>query len=107
MVHDPQRVLVVAELPAEALLQARVEHRLADVPERRVAEVVTEPDRLGEVLVEAQRASDRARDLGDLERVGQPGAVVVALGRHEHLRLVLQPAERLAVDDAVTVALQG
>jgi len=31
---------------------------------------------------------------------------VVALGRDEHLRLVLQAAERLRVDDAVAVALE-
>ena len=41
-----QRVLVVAEAPAEALAQAGVEHLLADVPERRVPEVVAEADRL-------------------------------------------------------------
>ena len=37
---DAQRVLVVLEAAAEALLQAVVERGLADVPERRVAEVV-------------------------------------------------------------------
>ena len=52
-VDDPQRVLVVAEAAAEALAAGSVEHLLADVPERRVAEVVAEADRLGEVLVEA------------------------------------------------------
>src|SRR6476660_6763109 len=72
-----------------------------------MAEVVAEPDRLDEVLVEAQRTGDGARDLGDLERVRQPGSVVVALGRHEHLRLVLEAAERLGVDDPVAVALEG
>src|SRR5207248_2713115 len=41
------------------------------------------------------------------ERVGQARAVVVALGRHEHLGLVLQPPEGLAVHDPVAVALQG
>ena len=105
-VDDAQRVLEVAEAAAEALGQARVEHRLADVPERRVAEVVPEPDRLDEVLVERERARDRARDLGDLERVGEPRAEVVALGRDEDLRLVLQPPERLAVHDPVAIALQ-
>ena len=77
-VDDPQRLLVVLEPRAEALAQAAVEHLLADVPERRVAEVVAEPDRLDEVLVQRERARDRARDLRDLERVRQPRAVVVA-----------------------------
>src|SRR5690606_23050974 len=94
------------EAAAEPLSQAGVERGLADVAERRVAEVVAEPDRLGEVLVEAQRAGYRARHLRDLQRVGQPRAVVVALRGDEHLRLVLEAAERLAVDDPVAVALE-
>jgi hypothetical protein len=105
-VHDPQGVLEVAEAAPEALAQAAVEDRLADVPERRVAEVVPEADRLREVLVERQRPRHRARDLRDLERVRQPRAEVVALGRDEDLRLVHEPAERLGVDDPVAVALQ-
>ena len=86
--------------------QRVVERRLARVPERRVAEIVAERDRLGQVLVERQRAGDRARDLRHLERVRQPRPVVVALGREEHLRLVREPPKRLAVDDAVAVALE-
>ena len=101
-----QRVVVVAEADPEALAQARVEHLLADVAERRVAEVVAERDRLGEVLVQRERARDRARDACRLERVREPRAVVVALRRDEHLRLVLEPAERLRVHDPVAVALE-
>ncbi len=102
----PQRVLVVAEAAAAALAQRRVERLLADVAEGRVAEVVAEPDRLGQVLVEAERAGDRAGDPAGLERVREPRPVVVAFGRDEDLRLVLQPAEGLGVDDPVAVALE-
>jgi hypothetical protein len=105
-VDDAQRVLVVPEAAAEARVEAGVEDRLADVPERRVAEVVAQADRLDEVLVERKRAGDRAGDLRHLERVRHPRAVVVALGRDEDLRLVLQAPERLAVHDPVAVALQ-
>src|SRR5581483_3809123 len=41
-----------------------------------------------------------------LDRVGEPGAVVIALRRDVHLRLVLEAAERLAVHDPVAVALE-
>ena len=41
-----------------------------------------------------------------LERVREPRAVVVALGRDEHLRLVLEAPERLRVHDPVAVALE-
>ena len=58
-VDDAQRVLVVAKAGAEALAQAVVEHVLADVAEGRVAEVVAEADRLGEVLVEAAAPARR------------------------------------------------
>ena len=91
---------------AAALAQRRVERLLADVAERRVAEVVAEPDRLGQVLVQPERAGHRARDPAGLERVGEPGPVVVALGRDEHLGLVLEAPERLRVDDPVAVALE-
>ena len=84
-----------------------VERPLPGVPERRVAEVVGERQRLGEILVEAERARNRARDLGDFEGVGEACAVVVALVEHEHLGLVGEAPECRRVDDAVAVAPIG
>ena len=71
-----------------------------------MAEVVTERDGLGQLLVQPQHLGDAARDLRDLERVRQARPVVIAGRREEHLRLVLQPAKGLAVNDAVAVALE-
>ena len=106
VLDDPKRLAPMLEAAAEALAQAAIEDVLADVPERRVAEVVPDPDGLDEILVEAQRARDRPRNAGDLERVRQARAEVIALGSDEDLRLVLQTPERLGVHDAVTVALE-
>ena len=103
---DAQRMLVVPEAAAAALAQHRVERLLARMAERRVPEVVPEPDRLDEVLVQAKRAPDAARDTGRLERVREPRAEMVALGIDEDLRLQPQTAERLRVDDPVAVALE-
>ena len=83
-----------------------VERLLAGMAERRVAEIVGQRQRLGEILVEAERAGDGARDLRHFEAVGQPGAVMVALVIDEDLGLVLQAAERGRMDDAVAVALK-
>src|SRR5262245_66146942 len=63
-------------------------------------------DRLGQRLLQPQDLRDRARDLRDLERVGQPRPVVIAGRREEDLRLVLETAERFAVNDAIAVALE-
>src|SRR5260221_6528766 len=84
-----------------------VERVLAGMAERLVAEIMGKGQRLGEILVEAERAADRAGDLRHLQAVRQPGAVMVALVIDEDLCLVLQAAEGGAMDDAVAVALEG
>src|SRR5438105_2018257 len=99
-------MLVVTEPLAAALAQHRVERLLAGVPERGMPEVVPEADRFHEVLVQAQRPRDAARDAGRLEGVREAGAVVVAVRVDEDLGLVLEAAKRLRVDDAVAVALE-
>ena len=83
-----------------------VERLLAGVAERRMAEVVAERDRLGQVLVQPERPRHGPRDPRHLEGVGHARAEVVALGGDEHLRLVLEAAEGLGVDDPVAVALE-
>ncbi len=114
--HLPAQVEVLEHLedahalrrvvPATARREVRRQGVLAGVPEGRVADVVAQRDRLGEGLVEGQRGGQGARDLGHLEGVRQAGDVVVAFGVDEHLRLVLQPPERLGVEDAVAVPLE-
>src|SRR3546814_1310392 len=60
-----------------------------------------------DLLVEPERAGDAAADLRDLDAVGQANAVMIAVGRDEHLRLVAQAAKGDRMDDAVAVALKG
>ena len=59
----------------------RIERRLAVVPERRVAEVVGEAGGVDDVGAAAQRRTELAADLGDLEGVGEPVAHEVVAGR--------------------------
>ena len=104
-VHDAHGLVVVLE-PAGfrvVLAQQAVEHVFPRVAEGRVAEVVAERDGLRQVFVQAEGAGDAARDLRDLDRVGQSRPEVVALVGNEDLRLVLQAAERARVDDPVAV----
>ena len=101
---EPQGVAVVVEA-AEAV-QARIERVLAGMPEGRVAEIMAERDRFGQVLVEPKGAGQRAGELRDFYRMGETGAEMIALVVHEHLRLVGKPPERRGMDDAVAVALE-
>ena len=99
---DLGRLLVVTETAGDKC----VERSFARVPERGVAHVVPEADRLGQVLVQAQGARDHPGDSGRLERMGHPGPVVITGGIDEDLRLPFQPPERLRMEDAVAVALE-
>ena len=90
---------------AEAVRQALGEGVLSGVAEGGVADIVAEGGGLRQVFVQVEGAGDGAGDLGDLQRVGEPGDVVIAGGGDEDLGLVLEAAECLAVDDAVAIAL--
>ena len=72
-----------------------------------MAQVVRQGERLGQVLVEAQHAGDGTGDLCHLQAVREARAIVVALVKHEHLRLVGEAPEGGGVHDAVAVALEG
>ncbi len=102
--HDAQRLGVVVE--AAVGLHAGVQRLLAGVAEGRMAEIVRQRHRLGEILVERQRPRERPGDLADLDRMGQPRAEMIAVERHEDLRLVREAAEGGRMDDAVAVALE-
>jgi hypothetical protein len=102
-IDDPQALFVVVE----AARHQCVDDALSSVAERRVAEIVTERDRLGQLLVQTQDFRDRARYLRNLQGVGQTRAIVIAGRRKKDLRLVLQTPERLAVDDPIAVTLIG
>ena len=80
--------------------------RLASVSEGRMADVVTQAERFGQILVQTKFASDDAADLGDLDTVREAGSIVVAVGRHEDLRLGAQAAKGDRMDDPVAIALE-
>jgi hypothetical protein len=100
--HDvgaPDGVVVAAR-------QERVERLLAGMATWPVPAVVADGDGLGERDVETDGAGHGRGDLVHLERVREPGALVV-LGEDEDLRLAGQPPERRRVQDAVAVPLEA
>ena len=89
-----------------ATVEVGAERLLAGVPAGAVPAVVAEGDGLGEGHVEPSGPGHGRGDLGDLEGVGEPGALVV-VGEDEDLRLPGQAAEGAGVEDPVAVALEG
>jgi hypothetical protein len=103
--HHPQAMSIV--IKAAVALQGGIERFLASMAEWRMAEVVRERERFGEVFIEAERASDDPGDLGNLQAMSQSDPVVIAIGRDENLGLVTQTAKGNRMNDAVAVALIG
>ena len=101
---DAQRLRIVIE--AAMGRHRRVELGLAGMAEGRMAEIVGERQRLREILVEAEHAGDRARDLRHLEAVGEPRAVMIAFVIDEDLGLVFEATKGRRVEDAIAVALK-
>ena len=71
-----------------------------------MTKVVREAQGLGQIFVEAERTGDRPPDLRDFEAVRQADAIMIAVGRDEHLGLVAKTAEGDRVDQPVAVALE-
>ena len=84
--QQPDRVGIVIE--AAGRRHRRLKHVLAGMAEGRVADIVGEAERLGQILVEAERAGDGPADLRDFEAVGEPDPEMIAVGRDEDLGLV-------------------
>jgi hypothetical protein len=90
-------------IEAAIRLQTGIERALAGMAERGMAEIVRQRQCLGEVFVQPELAGQRAGDLRHLQRVGQPGAVMIAFVEHENLSLVFQAPEGSGMDHPVAV----
>ena len=99
--HHPRALFVMPE-PS---LHDSVESPLPRMAERGVPQIVAQGDRLGQILIQAQRPRDGTGDLGYLEGMGQAGTVMIPFGRQENLRFVLETAERFRMQDAIPVPL--
>src|SRR5208282_5375115 len=103
LLDDPQRVQIVVEAVA-MLPHTCVELPFSGVPEWRMADVVDEGKRFGEIGVQLQSARYRARDLCNFQRVREPVAKVIGKASREYLRFRFETAERAGMDYAVAVA---
>ena len=102
--HNTQGLRIVIEAPVTG--EAFVERPFASMSERRMAEVMSERQRLGEVFIQAQGARERPGDLHNFERMRKSRTVVVTFVIDEHLRFMGQPPERSRVDNPVAIAAE-
>ena len=108
LVDHTQALEVVLKAPGVGgqFMHAGIEFILAGVTEGRMAKVMRERDRFGQVLVEPQAPGQHPGDLGDFQGVRQARTKQVAFVVDENLRLVLQPAKGPRMHDTVAIALE-
>src|SRR5579864_4889728 len=83
-----------------------VERLLAGMAERRVADVMNQCQCLDQINVQAESAGNGARNLRDLNGVGQPVAEMIGIAAGENLGFSLEPAKSAGVDNTVAVPLK-
>ncbi len=93
-------------LEATVFAHAFRQHFFAGMPERRMPEIMRKSDGFGQILVQAQGPRDGAADRGDLDRVSQSRAQMVAGAIEKNLRLVFQAAKSARMNDAGAIALK-
>ena len=99
-----QRLRIVIKAAARG--QSGVQRIFPGMAEGRVADVMRQTQRLGQILVQSQRARDHPADLRHFQAVSEPDPVMIAIGRHKHLSLVAQPAKGDGMNDPVAVTLE-
>jgi hypothetical protein len=105
ILHDAQRMQVVIEKEAVSA-HGDVEGLFSGVAEGRMADIMDQSERLGQVDVEAERSGDGAGDLRDFDGVSEAVAEVVGVAAGEDLGFRFKTTERSGVDNAITVALK-
>ena len=93
-------------IEAAVALHQPVQGRLAGVPKSRMPQIMRQADRLGQILVRAECARQRAADLRHLHRMREPVPIVIPFMVDENLCLVFEAAERGGVNDAVAIPLE-
>ena len=84
-----------------------VERVFAGVAKGRMADVMYQRERFGEVAVQAKGGGDGARKLGDFDGVGEAATVMVGVALGEDLGFAGEAAEGSRMNDARAVALKG
>src|SRR5450755_1087509 len=105
ILHDAERMQIVVEEQA-VLAHGSVESFFSGVSEWRMANIVNQRERFGEIGAEVERSSDGARDLCDFQAVSETVAEVVGIAPRENLRLGFETAKGAGMNHTIAVALK-
>jgi hypothetical protein len=97
---------VVVEAQA-IVLHGFIERALAGMPKWGMAYIVRQGQSFSQVLIQAQRPRNGARDLRHFHGVGQAAAKVVRTALGKDLGFAGQSPKRSGMDDAAAIALEG
>jgi hypothetical protein len=106
VLDDSQGVEIVVEatpMPGKTAVQ----RTLAGMAKRRMADVVNQRKRLGQIFVQVKRGRNGPGDLRNLNRVGQTAAKMVGRPTGKYLGLPREPPEGTGLHNALAIPLKG
>ena len=98
----PLRIVIIATGMGHGLFQ-RLLTRMA---KGWVANIMRQTQCFGQIFIQPQFARNYAANLRHFDTMRQPGAVMITIGRDEHLCLRPQTAKGDGMDDPVPIALE-
>src|SRR5579884_2989698 len=93
--------------PKAKFFKRLVQGALTGMSERRMADVVHQRQRFGQVFIQAERGGNGTGDLRHFHGVGQAATKVVRVTMGKNLRFAGQTAKGAGMDDASPVTLEG
>ena len=103
--HDAERLRIMVK-PAIRLHRC-IQRIFPGMSEGRMAQIMRKRQRLGQILIQAQKSRDGPRNLRHFNGMGQARAEMITFVIDKHLRLVLQAPKGRGVDDTVPIPLKG
>jgi len=91
----------------ESLVIKLIQNILTYMSEWRVSQVMPQPDSFGQVFVKVKSAGYGARNLRNLQCMGEACGIMIAQRHDKNLCFMLQSPEGISVQYAVTVALES
>src|SRR5215472_9003308 len=102
LLDDPQRMQIMVEALAE-LTHACIKLLFAGMSKRRMADVVNERKRFGQVRIHIERARHGPGNLSDLKRVRKPVPKMIGEAGGENLRFRFEAPEGARVNHTVAI----
>ena len=102
MLHHPNTLLIVTEWLGCILRECP----FSNMTKRRMSKIMSQSNRLNQILIQKQRSGNRPSNLRNFQRMCQSGSVMISARRQKNLRLMFHPTEWFGMQNPIPVSLK-